>query len=313
MALIRSALAAIAITWIGTASAQQTPMPEDIAWKLLEIGRVIDVPKTAALYAPLQQKEPYQGVKTERDVKYGPADRNLLDVFTPETGSSARPVLIFIHGGGFVAGNKRNPGSPFYDNIMLWAVKNGFVGVNATYRLAPQFVWPAGPEDLAAVVQWVSKEIAARGGDPARIFLMGQSAGAIHVAGYVSHPEFHKVKGGGLAGAVMVSGLYDLTASPAGDAEIAYFGSDPSRYAERSSLQGLLATTIPLMVSAAELDPPRFVEQYELIKQASCKRASGCAHAYMLPQHSHISEVYAINTGDNRLTNEILEFVKTGK
>jgi acetyl esterase/lipase len=310
---MRSALAAIAIIWAGTASAQQTPMPEEIAWKLLEIGRVIDVPKTAALYAPLAQKEPYQGVKTERDVKYGPADRNLLDVFTPETGSSARPVLIFIHGGGFVAGNKRNAGSPFYDNIMLWAVKNGFVGVNATYRLAPQFVWPAGPEDLAAVVQWVSKEIAARGGDPARIFLMGQSAGAIHVASYVSHPEFHKVKGGGLAGAVMVSGLYDLTASPAGDSEIAYFGSDPSRYAERSSLQGLLATTIPLMVSAAELDPPRFVEQYELIKQASCKRASGCAHAYMLPQHSHISEVYAINTADNRLTDEILAFVKTGK
>ena len=313
MKAITPALAVIAAMWAGTASAQQTSMPEDIAWKLLEIGRVIDVPKTAALYAPLQQKEPYAGVKTERDVKYGPADRNLLDVFTPETNSSARPVLIFIHGGGFVAGNKRNPGSPFYDNIMLWAVKNGFVGVNATYRLAPQFVWPAGPEDLAAVVQWVSEKIAERGGDPARIFLMGQSAGAIHVAGYVSHPEFHKVKGGGLAGAVMVSGLYDLTASPAGDAEIAYFGSDPSRYAERSSLQGLLATKIPLMVSAAELDPPRFVEQYELIKQASCKRASGCAHAYMLPQHSHISEVYAINTADTRLTDEILQFVKTGK
>jgi acetyl esterase/lipase len=310
---VTSALAAIAAIWIGTACAQQSPIPEDIAWKLLEIGRVIDVPKTAALYAPLQQKEPYAGVKTERDVKYGPADRNLLDVFTPEAGASSRPVLIFIHGGGFVAGNKRNPGSPFYDNIMLWAVKNGFVGVNATYRLAPQFAWPAGPEDLAAVVQWVSDKIAERGGDPARIFLMGQSAGAIHVAGYVSHPEFHKVKGGGLAGAVMVSGLYDLTASPAGDAEIAYFGSDPSRYAERSSLQGLLAAKIPLMVSAAELDPPRFVEQYELIKQASCKRASGCAHAYMLPQHSHISEVYAINTADTRLTDEILEFVKTGK
>jgi acetyl esterase/lipase len=305
-----SVLAAIAAMWAGAACAQQTPMPEDIAWKLLEIGRVIDVPKTAALYAPLQQKEPYAGVKVERDVKYGPADRNLLDVFTPETNASSRPVLIFIHGGGFVAGNKRNPGSPFYDNIMLWAANNGFV---ATYRLAPQFKWPAGPEDLAAVVQWVSEQIGARGGDPARIFLMGQSAGAIHVAGYVAHPEFHKLKGGGLAGAVMVSGLYDLTASPAGDAEIAYFGSDPSRYAERSSLQGLLASKIPLMVSAAELDPPRFVEQYELIKQASCKQPTGCARAYMLPQHSHISEVYAINTADTRLTDEILAFMKTGK
>jgi acetyl esterase/lipase len=306
------AVAVAAVTIAGTASAQ-SPMPEDLAWKLLEIGRVIDLPKTAALYAPMQPREPYAGVKTEREVKYGPADRHLLDVFTPETVSGARPVLIYIHGGGFVAGNKRTPGSPFYDNIMLWAVKSGFVGVNATYRLAPQSPWPAGPEDLAAVVQWVSGNIAARGGDPARIYLMGQSAGAVHVAGYVSHPEFHKVAGGGLAGAIMISGIYDLTASPVGDAEISYFGSDPSHYAERSSVQGLLATRIPLMITAAELDPPRFVEQFELLKQASCKRPSGCAHSLMLPQHSHISEVYAINTAETRLTDEILEFVKTGK
>src|SRR5882762_10590164 len=159
MALSRSALTIVAAMFANTAFAQQSPMPDDLAWKLLELGRVVDPPKTAALYAPLQQKEPYQGVKVERDVKYGPADRNLLDVFMPETNASARPVLIFIHGGGFVAGNKRNPGSPFYDNIMLWAVKNGFVGVNATYRLAPQFVWPAAAEDLASVVQWVTAKI----------------------------------------------------------------------------------------------------------------------------------------------------------
>ncbi len=306
-------LAVVAVLCAGAAVAQQPPMSEDLAWKLLELGRVIELPKTAALYAPMQQKEPYEGVKTERDVKYGPAERHLLDVFTPETSSSARPVLIFIHGGGFTAGNKRDPGSPFYDNIMLWAVNSGFVGVNATYRLAPQFVWPAAAEDLASVVQWVTSKIAERGGDPAKIFLMGQSAGAVHVANYVSHPELHKVKGGGLAGAIMISGLYDLTASPVGDAEIIYFGSDPSRYAERSSLRGLLETKIPLMVTAAELDPPRFVEQYELAKQATCKRATGCARSFMLPQHSHISEVYAINTPDTRLTDEIVEFVKAGK
>lgn len=313
MASARSALALVVALLASPALAQQSPMPEDLAWKLLELGRVVDPPKTAALYAPMQQKEPYGDVKVERDVKYGPAERNLLDVFVPDSSSGARPVLIFVHGGGFVAGNKRNPNSPFYDNIMLWAVKNGFVGVNMTYRLAPASPWPAGAEDIASVVQWVTKEIAARGGDPSRIYLTGQSAGAVHVAGYVSHPELHKVKGGGLAGAIMVSGLYDLTASPAGDAELAYFGSDPSRYAERSSLKGLLESRIPLMITAAELDPPRFIEQYELVKQATCKGPNGCARSFMLPQHSHMSEVYAINTEDTRLTDQILEFVKAGK
>jgi acetyl esterase/lipase len=313
MMVLRTALAIVTALLASPAAAQQTPMSEDLAWKLLELGRIIDPPKTAAIFAPLQQTEPYKGVKTERDVQYGPGDRHLLDVFTPETAASARPVLIFIHGGGFIAGNKRSPGSPFYDNIVLWAAKNGFVGINATYRLAPQSPYPAGAEDIAAVVAWVAAKIGERGGDPARIYLMGHSAGAIHVANYVSHPEFHKVKDGGLAGAVMVSGLYEMGASPIGDGEIAYFGSDPSRYAERSSLPGLLTTKIPLMIAAAELDPPRFVEQFNLLKQASCKGANGCARATMLPQHSHMSEVYAINAVDSGLTDEILEFVKTGK
>ena len=312
MALAKSVMAMVLALAASQALAQQSPMPEDLAWKLLELGRVIDPPKTAALYAPLQPKEPYPDVKTERDVKYGPADRHLLDVFTPEPSSSGRPVLIFIHGGAFTAGNKRAPGTPFYDNIMLWAVKNGFVGVNTTYRLAPQAPWPAAAEDLGAVVQWVADNIASRGGDPGHVFLMGHSAGAVHVATYVSHPEFHKVKGGGVAGAILVSGLYDLTAGVS-DAERAYFGTDPSVYAERSSMKGLVATKLPLMLASAELDPAPFHREFNRLKDAACNGAHGCLHALMLPQHSHMSEVYSINTADTRLTDQILEFVKTGK
>lgn len=306
---------AITVALLSSAvNAQQSPMPEDIGWKLIEIGRAIDPPKTAALYAPLQQKEPYQGVKVERDVKYGPAERNRLDVFTPEATSPARPVLIFVHGGGFVRGDKRGPnGSPFYDNIMLWAVKNGFVGVNVTYRLAPASPWPAGPEDLGLAVQWVAQNIGAHGGEASRVFLMGHSAGAVHVASYVSHPQFFKVKDGGLKGAIMVSGIYQLSAETIGEPEKTYFGTDPSLYAERSSLQGLATSKIPLMITAAELDPPAFGSQLELVKAATCKGASGCARTLTLPQHSHMSEVYAINTADDRLTSQILEFVKTGK
>jgi acetyl esterase/lipase len=212
MVRMTSLLTVVAALLASPAWAQQAPMSEDLVWKLLEIGRVVDPPKTAALFAPLQEKEPYPGVKVEREIKYGPADRHLLDVFMPEAATSPRPVLIFIHGGAFVGGNKRtNPTSPFYDNIMLWAVHNGFVGVNATYRLAPQSPYPAGAEDVAAIVALVASKIAERGGDPARIYLMGHSAGAVHVANYVSHPEFYKVKEGGLAGAVMVSGIYDST------------------------------------------------------------------------------------------------------
>jgi len=313
MPLLKSTVSVVAAMLVSAAWAQQSPMSEDIAWRLVELGPVVDLHNTAELYAPLQEKEPYRGVRVERDVKYGPADRNLLDVFMPATASPPRPVLIFVHGGAFVAGDRREPGTPFFDNIMRWAVRNGFVGVNMTYRLAPQAKWPAGAEDIGSAVQWVTNKIGERGGDPARIYLMGHSAGAVHVASYVSHPEFHKVRGGGLAGAIMLSGLYDLRAMPLGNPEQAYFGADPSRYAEESSLKGLAATGIPLMIVAAEMDPPVFMRQFELLKDATCKRASGCARAFMLPQHSHMSEVYSINTTDTRLTDQILDFVKTSK
>ncbi|MGP8123104.1 MAG: alpha/beta hydrolase [Xanthobacteraceae bacterium] len=295
----------------GTAIAGQ--MPADVAARIKELGPVIDPPKTAPIYAPLQQKEPYQGVKVERDVKYGPADRNRLDVFTPDPPSTGpKPVLIFVHGGGFVAGDKHPPGSPFYDNVMLWALKEGFVGVNMTYRLAPQSPWPAGAEDVASVVRWVADNIAARGGDPARVYLMGHSAGAVHVASYVSHPEFQGPKGNGLAGAILVSGLYDLTLMPVSDLERAYFGTDTAVYKERSSLEGLVAGKTPLLVVRAELDPPPFVKGFDELRERLCAAARGCARTVVLPQHSHISELYAVNSGDTALTDEILAFVKAG-
>ena len=61
------------------------------------------------------------------------------------------------------------------------------------------------------------------------------------------------------------------------------------------------------------MDPEGFGLQFDLAKQATCKRASGCARAYLVPQHSHMSEVFSINTGDTRLTNEVLDFIKNGK
>ena len=311
--LAKWALAGVAAVIVTSAWAAESPMPPDIAKKLAELGRVVDPPATAKLYAPLQPKEPYFGVRIERDLKYGPAERNLLDVFMPQNVASGRPVLIFVHGGAFIRGNKRMQDGPFYDNIMLWAVKSGFIGVNMTYRLAPQSPWPAGAEDVASAVQWVSKEIGERGGDPSRIYLMGHSAGAIHVASYVSHPEFYRAKNGGLKGAIMVSGIYDLTANPLNEPERSYFGTDASHYGAQSSLPGLMKTDIPLMAVSAELDPPVFVGQLEQFRQVACKRPVGCARTLMLPQHSHMSEVYSINTGDTRLTDQILEFVKAGK
>jgi acetyl esterase/lipase len=288
-------------------------MPPDIAEKIAAIGRVVDPENTGKIYTPLQEKEPYAGVKVTRDVKYGSDARNIVDIFVPETGAAGRPVLMFVHGGGMIRGNKRPPGSAFYDNVMLFAARHGMVGVNVEYRLAPQFPWPAGNEDLAAAVRLVADKAADFGADPNRIYLMGHSAGATHVASYVSHPEFHGPKGSGLAGAILSSGGYDFTKDEQSEGRIAYFGSDSALLAQRSAVAGLIKTNIPLMMSSAELDPPPIAAQSALLKDALCKSEHGCVRSIVLPKHSHMSESYAINTADTQLSDQILEFIKTGK
>jgi acetyl esterase/lipase len=288
-------------------------MPSEIEQKLAELGAVINPPETAKLYAPLQETEPYQGIKVTRDLKYGSDERHALDVFAAEPASTApRPVLMYVHDGAFIGGSKRAPGSPFFDNIMLFAARSGFIGVNITYRLAPQHQWPAGAEDVAAAVRWVAANIAAHGGDPGRVFLMGHSAGAVHVASYVAHPKFHGPRGIGLAGAILVSGLYDFSKFPPGPPEKAYFGEDDAKRAEASTMALLPETRIRLLVAYAELDPAQFIEQSKLMGQALCK-ANRCSSLLALPKHSHMSEVYAINTKDQVLSDQIVAFVKGGR
>jgi len=65
------------------------------------------------------------------------------------------------------------------------------------------------------------------------------------------------------------------------------------------------------MIATAELDPEVFGKQFDFLKDATCKDSSGRARAVVLPQHSRMSEVYSINTSDTRLTDQVMEFVKS--
>lgn len=303
--LLAAALAASLVLGFGAARAQMAP---DVAEKVRAIGPVINPPATAAIYASrVVEREPYPGVNVTRDLRYGAAERNLLDVFRPaDAGAQPRPVLIFVHGGAFVAGNRRGPGSPFYDNVMLWAVRNGMVGVNMTYRLAPQFPWPAGSEDVGLAIRWVHDTIAAHGGDPRHVLILGHSAGAIHVAGYLANERFQRVDATGLVGAMLLSGLYEVKPP---SAIAAYYGTDPARYAEQSTLAGLLKTKVPMWVGSGELDPPDFVEQAVRLDDALCK-AGRCPERSIFAGHSHMSEIYSIHTDDRAVGDALLKFAR---
>ena len=88
----------------------------------------------------------------------------MVDIFAPEKGKGARPVLIYVSGG---AGNKQQGGpngDAFYDNVMLWAVKNGMVGVNMQRR--PGQTWDDPAKDIAIALFWLNKNIAKFKGNP---------------------------------------------------------------------------------------------------------------------------------------------------
>lgn len=157
-------------------------VPDTIAAELLRIGRIVAPAPTEALYAPLSEQVPLTGIGTQRDIPYGPDARHLLDVFAPEPAQGGRPILVFVHGGAFIRGDRRVGDSPFNDNIAVWAVRHGMVGINITYRLAPGHPWPAAQHDLRQALQWLGEHAAEWGGDARRIVLMGHSAGAAHVA-----------------------------------------------------------------------------------------------------------------------------------
>jgi len=103
------------------------------------------------------------------------AQRHRLDVYQPTQKAAApRPVVLFIHGGSWNSGGK--------DDILYKAIgrrlaKNGFVGVVISYRLSPQVQVPQQADDCARALAWTVAHITEYGGDPARIVLMGHSAG----------------------------------------------------------------------------------------------------------------------------------------
>ena len=282
-------------------------IPPDVEKRLREIGPISAPEPTRPLYASMQPTEPFAKITVKRDLTYGAAERHRLDVFSP-TGVSNKPVLLFMHGGAYVGGDKHLAGSPFYSNIGAWAARNGMVGVNMTYRLAPQAKWPAAQEDIGRAIAWIKANAAAQGGDPNRIYLMGHSAGATHVANYMSHSQFHSAAGPGVAGAIIVSAFYDFETLNATGTFFQYHGNDKAQYLKRSPLPGLIASKAPILFAVAEHDTPDFLQQAEVLRKGFCS-AGRCQRIVMLTGHSHMSEVYSINTADTGLSREILAFI----
>src|SRR5580693_10316591 len=280
-------------------------------------GPVLDLHFAQSLYKPLLKEQRRDGVEVSRDIAYGNDPRHRLDIYKPMHAVEApHPVMIFIPGGGFIRGDKADR-----ENIGQRFAREGIAVVVANYRLAPKHVWPAGAEDVTRVYQWVSENAARLGFDPARIFLAGESAGAAHIATATMIRRFHPPQGLSIAGTILISGVYNpvleklareqfgvATPDPRNEA---YFGSDFARYRQMSTIELIDAPpTAPLLITYAELDLLGMqVQAGELFARLVTQ------HGYspqlrIIRGHNHLTQVYAVNTGDESLSAPLLEFLR---
>jgi len=141
------------------------------------------------------------------DLAYGPATRHRLDLYVPNRPDPrGAPCVAFFYGGSWQGGQRA-----LYAFVGEALASRGFVTAVADYRVYPEVTFPGFVEDGARATAWLSGHAAGHGGDPARIFVAGHSAGA-HIAmlvaldpRYLSPPAAPR-----LAGAVGLSGPYDF-------------------------------------------------------------------------------------------------------
>ncbi|WP_054530891.1 alpha/beta hydrolase [Erythrobacter sp. SG61-1L] len=257
-------------------------MGSDFTMELIE--------QTNALLAPLVPS-PDEALTT-RDIAYGPHERHRFNLFRPAAGEPA-PCLLFVHDGGFVMGDKGAPGAPFYNNVGAWAQGQGFVCAAMNYRLAPEVRWPAGRQDVIAMILHLAAHAAEYGIDPQRIYLMGHSAGATHVADVVAAPG---EAAGRFAGAIMSSGFYDLSIAVRDPFKPQYYGADVADWSPMSPLPGLIASAVPCLFALCELDMAECHDQAKALADGWYAAKGALPVIFVQPGHNHISAARQIGS-----------------
>ena len=248
-------------------------------------GRGITLPST--------QLSP--GVEARKDISYvegQPADANKhkLDLYLPE-GKSGFPVLIFIHGGSWRSGDRSN-----YPALGNRFAKEGIGVVVPSYRLMPGAPHPAQIEDATAAVDWVIQHIAEYGGDPARIYLSGHSAGG-HLAAFVGlDPRIGK----SLRGVMALSGVYDVT-------RLAAFPTDKL---DGSPMHHIAVGAPPFLITYCQNDYPSLPAEARNF-HAALRAAGVSSQLVYVPGKNHISEIVDVWQPNDPTAMAMLQFIRS--
>lgn len=189
------------------------------------------------------------------EVQYGPYMIQKLDVYKTNAPEPQPATIVWLHGGGWTEGDKR-PGTLVHQHQREMLLSAGYNIISPNYRLAPAWLFPAAPEDVAAVVRWVQhRRLGGSWGLSPRVIIIGESAGGnlgalVAVAGYEDVACF-----------VGIGGYYDLIAiedsAPVGQRALTYLGcniSDCPETAQQASPYWRSMITPPMLLIHGELD-----------------------------------------------------------
>lgn len=170
-----------------------TTAPEAAGWRR---------PDWATPLGLLNALAPRGGFTERLEIGYGPGARHALDAYIPAAPLPGRPVVVFFYGGGWECGERG-----WYRFVAATLAARGVLVLVPDYRLFPEVRFPAFLADGAGAVGWAREHAAALGGDPARLFLMGHSAGAYIAAMLALQPNWLAARPAGVIG---LAGPYDF-------------------------------------------------------------------------------------------------------
>ena len=204
------------------------------------------------VFAGMKPLQVPAGVRRIADVAYGADARQRVDVYVPEAPLAARaPVIVMVHGGGWMVGNKALP--QVVENKAARWVTRGAILVSVGYRLVPQVGPLEQADDVAHALATVQQLAPSWGADPARVVLMGHSAGAHLVALVGASPVIAQRAGAlpWLGTVALDSAALDLSALMTTRHARFYdkvFGSDPALWHAASPTDVLAAGAPPMLL-----------------------------------------------------------------